>query len=235
MPPDAAADGYLIWGADRAIYGPVELPTLVTWIKDERVVADTWLFIERSNAWEQAARVPELQMFFHGGQPAGADESGTMTAGLSPGALRHVRLLAALNDGQLQRFLQAVEVQTVPAGTQVAKPGEPAQAMFLLVEGELRVRSKVDGVETNLGSLNAGEFFGEIALFDHGPRSAEVIAAQESTLLKLGAAGFEKLTQTAPDAAAPFLHALAKMFVSRIRAENKRYRDSICFIRPTGR
>jgi hypothetical protein len=54
-------------------------------------------------------------------------------------------------------------------------------------------------------------------------------------VLKLGAAELEKLTKTAPDLAAPFLHALAKTLVARIRAETKRYRDSICFIRPGGR
>jgi Cyclic nucleotide-binding domain len=176
MPPDAAAVGYLIWGVDRAIYGPVELPTLVEWIKDERIVADTWLFLERASSWEQAAHVPELQMFFHGSHSAGSDPAAATPGRLSPGGLRHIRLLAGLNDEQVDRLLQLVEVQSVPAGTQVAKLGEPAQAMFLLLEGELRVRAKVDGVETSLGNLNAGEFFGEIALFDQGPRSTDVIA-----------------------------------------------------------
>jgi hypothetical protein len=37
------AAGYKIWGADNVVYGPVELPTLVTWIQEERVLADTWV------------------------------------------------------------------------------------------------------------------------------------------------------------------------------------------------
>jgi len=35
---------YSIWAADNVVYGPVELPILIGWVKDERVLADTWVF-----------------------------------------------------------------------------------------------------------------------------------------------------------------------------------------------
>ena len=59
----ATAD-FIVWGVDQTPYGPVELPTLVSWIKDERVTADTWLFVGKTGDWQKAAQVPELQMFF---------------------------------------------------------------------------------------------------------------------------------------------------------------------------
>ena len=228
MPADATAVGYRIWGADHSVYGPVELPTLVEWIKDERVVADTWLYLARSDSWEQAARVPELRMFFNRKPAAGPSHA--PAAGTA--AYHHVRLLAGLNDEQVEKLFEFAELQTIPAGAQVAKQGDPAQAMFVLLEGELRVRAMVEGHETSLGNLNAGEFFGEMALFDHGPRSQDVFAVQDSTLLKLDGAKLEKLAHDAPELAAPILHSLAKALVARVRADNKRYRDSICFIRP---
>ena len=64
METNASGNRFVIWGIDRAAYGPVELPMLVDWIKDERVTADTWLFVERDEAWQKAAQIPELQMFF---------------------------------------------------------------------------------------------------------------------------------------------------------------------------
>jgi CRP-like cAMP-binding protein len=103
--------------------------------------------------------------------------------------------------------------------------------MYLVLEGELRVRMMVAGKETILVTLSAGEFFGEISLFDHGPRSADVVANQDSLLLKITATAFEKLRSEAPDLAAPFLYAIAKTLTARIRADNKRYRDSIAFAR----
>jgi CRP-like cAMP-binding protein len=236
--PDVPTVGYVIWGVDHAVYGPVELPVLVSWIRDERVLADTWLFVERNGCWEQAARIPELQMFFHKRSsvalPAGSGDT-SFLAPLQPGALRHVKVLACLNDEQLAEFLQFVEVQTVPAGTQLIRRGEPASAMYLVVEGELRYSLAVEGREATAGSLNAGEFFGEISLLDQGTRNADVVAVQDCTLLKISAVEFERMTAEKPGLVAPFLSSLMKSVACRVRAENRRYRDSVCFIQPANR
>jgi hypothetical protein len=236
MASDDSGVGYVIWGADHAAYGPVELPALVRCIREERIAFDTWIYLERSDCWEKAGHVPELQMFFHGGCPPPAEgASDPATAGqssgpLDPVSLRHIKILAGLNDDQLRSFLNATEVQTVLAGTRLAKQGEPGNAMFLLLEGELRVRGTVDGRETSFGSLTVGEFFGEISLFDQGPRCSEVIAGTDSTILRITAAELEKLAYEAPQIAAPFLLAVGKSLAMHIRADNKRYRDSISFI-----
>ncbi len=235
MPPDDSGVGYFIWGVDHAAYGPVELPTLVAWIKDERVIADTWIFVERSEGWEKAGHVPELQMLFHGSPLASGPDHATAptdsAAPLSPAALRHVRILGCLNDEQLERFLQFMETIAVPAGAQLARQGEPGNAMFLLLEGGLRARAMADGRETNLAVLNAGDFFGEMSLFEQGPRSADIVATADSTLLKISASELERLAYEAPDLAAPFLLSVGKCLASRVRADNKRYRDSISFVR----
>src|SRR3954468_13486535 len=55
---------FTVWGADLTAYGPVDLPALVSWVKDERVTADTWVFAATNGAWHRAADVPELQLFF---------------------------------------------------------------------------------------------------------------------------------------------------------------------------
>ena len=75
------------------------------------------------------------------------------------------------------------------------------------------------------------EFFGDISLFDHGPRSADVVANLNSTLLKISVEKFKNLTKEAPELATPFLTAVCKTLVARIRADNKRLRDSISFSR----
>ena len=105
--------------------------------------------------------------------------------------------------------------------------------MYLVLEGEVRVRLMIGGKETTLTTLNAGEFFGDISLFDHGPRSADVVANSESVLLKISAQAFQRLTNEAPDLATPFLLGICKTLTSRMRADNKRYRDTINFARPT--
>jgi CRP-like cAMP-binding protein len=99
--------------------------------------------------------------------------------------------------------------------------------MYLILEGELRVRQMSNGKETVLVTLHAGEFFGDISLFDHGPRSADVVANNPSVLLKVSTTNFQRLVQEAPELATPFLVAICKTLTARIRADNKRLRDAV--------
>src|ERR1700756_1551744 len=214
MPANDTAVGYVIWGADHAPYGPVELPTLVDWIKDERVVCDTWLYLERCDCWEKAAHVPELQMFFKRKAASPAD-AGLSGSALSPAALRHIKFLTALSDAQLEQFVQRMEVIELPQGRQLVRQGEPADSMYLVVEGQLRAHMSVGGTDVTVAMLGGGDFFGEASLFDQGPRSADVIASANSLLLRVPANEFEKFVHESPDLAAPFLFALAKTLILR--------------------
>lgn len=236
QPEGTSGAGYCIWAVDRAVYGPVELPTLISWVRDERVNADTWVYAEKSDSWQKAAQVPELQMFFKPKKsdttpPMGVNSAGGSTAFIKPGSLRRVKIMADFNDEQLEHFVQFMEVQQVRQWTEVVRQGDHGDAMYLVLEGELRVRLMIGGKETTLVTLNPGDFFGEIALFDHGPRSADVVANKDSTLLIISAGAFDKLMSAAPALASPFLFAISKTLTARIRADNKRYRDSIQFAR----
>jgi hypothetical protein len=216
---------FYIWGVDQSAYGPVELPTLISWIKDARVEADTWVFLERDVTWRRAADIPELQMFFRkkAGAPAVAPGS------ISAGSLRRVKILASLTDPQLERLAQLMELQRVKQWTVIVKQGDPGDAMYLILEGELRARLMTGGKETTLSTLGPGDFFGDMSLFDQGPRSADVVANVDSTVLKITASSFENLAKEAPDLAAPFLMSTAKTLAARIRADNKRLGDSVKF------
>jgi CRP/FNR family transcriptional regulator, cyclic AMP receptor protein len=228
MPSDDTAVGYTIWGSDYAAYGPVELPALIDWIKDERVTSDTWIFVECNHRWEKAAHLPELQMFFKRQAALSSDTCPSENL-VSPDILRRVKILSTLSDEQLARFVKIMDLKQVPQWTQIVKQGDHGDAMYLVLEGELRVRLLVEGRETTLATLGAGEFFGELSLFDQGPRAADVVSNYESTVLKISAADFEKLTYDAPDLIAPILFAIGKTLTARIRADNKRYHDSIAY------
>lgn len=228
---------FIIWGIDHAAYGPVELPTLVDWIKDERVTAETWIFSQRNHCWQQAAQIPELQLFFRsrGSSAPNAPKIGpgvsdtTAYQAVKPGSLRRIKIFAEFKDADLERFVQFMEVMRVPQWTQIVTQGDVGGAMYLVVEGELRVRLMINGKEKTLATLGIGEFFGEMSLFDDGPRSADVIANQDSLLMKISSDAFGKVTREAPELASPFLLAIGRTLTARIRADNKRYRDSVSF------
>src|ERR1700759_1111874 len=99
---------YFIWGIDDSPYGPVELPTLVNWIKDERGLANTWVFMRRDSSWQRAAEITELKMFFGKKRVRGEGETG-----LTPNSLRRIKILADLNDAQLSHLMDFLETQNV--------------------------------------------------------------------------------------------------------------------------
>ncbi len=214
------ADLYFIWGIDESAYGPVPLDMLVNWIKDERVLPDTWVFQRGQNSWRAARDIPELKMFFS--RTTTTATSGTTPPHMSPGALRRIKILAELSDTQLAHLADYLEKQRVTQWSVVVRQGEKGDAMYFILEGELRARVLAGERETILCTFGPGEIFGDMALFDHGPRSADVVANVDSTVVKLSAAQFERLTKEAPALAAPFLQATAKTLAARIRADNKR-------------
>lgn len=207
---------YYIWGIDNAPYGPVELSMLLGWIGEARVVADTWVFEMKSGSWGKAHQFPELRDCFTGGFDT------SHAPAISPTLLRRIKILSNLKDAQLAHLADFMEVQEVAQHTVVFTQGEVGDAMYLVLAGELRARSALTGTESVLATFGAGDFFGDMALFDNGPRSADVIANMNSTLLKISAINFYRLIREAPALATPFLQATARTLSSRIRADNKR-------------
>jgi CRP-like cAMP-binding protein len=231
MNAEPGSNLFHIWGLDDAAYGPVELPTLVNWIQDGRVLAETWIYAQRNTTWQRAADLPELRMFFGARPPEGTSGS---TPAFKPGALRRVKILASLTDEQLARFTQFMEIAKAPQWSTLVTQGEDGDAMYLILEGELRARLLVGGRESILATLGPGDFFGEISLFDHGLRSADIIANKDSFLLKISAAACQALANEAPDIATVFLLGVARTLAARIRADNRRFSQSVTFAQAAG-
>lgn len=215
------ANIYFVWGVDDAPYGPIELSTLTDWIRDERVVADTWIFSRNAGNWQQAVKLPELALQFAPAEIA-PELDRPLEKGIRPGTLRRIKILAELKDAQLAHLADFMEAQSVAERTVIFSQGDSSDAMYLVMSGELRARVINGGRETILATFGAGEFFGDMALLDHGPRSADVVANVNSTLLKISATSFDRLTREAPALATPFLQATARTMAARIRADNKR-------------
>lgn len=224
---------YRIWGADNIAYGPVEIPGLVTWVKQGKVKASTWVFREKDSTWFHASELPELQLLFKSKLPP-ASTAGGDTQGVKPGSLRRIKMLADIDEALLASILPYLEVTKVaPFGTVVTK-GEHGDAMFMVLEGEVRARVMIDGRETTLTTMGVGECFGELAIVDHEPRSTDVIANQPTVLIKVSTEALNKMFAEAPALAAPFIFALTKVITHRVRVLTKRYEDTIHFSRVAG-
>jgi CRP-like cAMP-binding protein len=215
-------NAFFIWGIDDSPYGPVVLPVLIDWVRDERVLADTWIFARIDGTWRRAAEIPELQEHFSQVIVPDSADASASTSDIKPGSLRRVKILSQLNDAQLDRLSEFMEVQKVPQCMAVVNQGDAGNGMYFILQGELRARVMVGDRETILATFGPGDFFGDMSLFDKGPRSADVIANADSIVLKMSDVAFDRLTREAPALATPFLQATARTLAARIRADNKR-------------
>ncbi len=221
---------YRVWGIDNVAYGPVELPTLVTWIRTGRVLQDSWVFSDASGGWKHAGEVSELKSLFKSKDSSGAPAAKALH-GITPGTLRRIRILADMDDRQLASFLDYMEVLKYLPNATVCQKGEQGDAMFLVLEGELRARVMIDNRESTLATMGVGECFGELAVIDESTRSADVISNSDSVVLKISAGALRNLFTEAPALAAPFLLGLSRTLAGRIRHLTKRFEDSVHFAR----
>ncbi len=229
-----AAVYYHVWGLDFVAYGPVELPTLVTWIRDQRVLPDSWVYRHDRSEWARASDMTEFKVLFKSKPGPGVATAATDLPGITPNALRRIKILAAMEERQIVSLLQYMEVVKLLTGAMLFKKGDHGDAMFMVLEGEVRARSIVGGKESTLATLGVGECVGELAIIDESPRSADVIVNRESVLLKISAGDLKKLFQEAPALAAPLLLAISKTVAARVRSTTKRYEDSVLFARTAG-
>ncbi|MCF7669896.1 MAG: cyclic nucleotide-binding domain-containing protein [Verrucomicrobia bacterium] len=233
---EKSKSGYMVWAVDNVVYGPAELPVLVQWVSEERITEDTWIYRVEKDSWIKAGDIGELESAFGKISDVSAESSQitpepSSDITLRPGMLRQIKIFAALDDEKLKFFLRYLEPQEIKQWSTIVKQNDPGDGMYMVLEGEVRVRIMVNGKESTLATLGVGDFFGEFCLCDHGPRSADVIANTDCLLLKLSASAFQDIVKKSPETATPFMHSLCKTLAARIRSDNKRFSQFMQFSR----
>jgi CRP-like cAMP-binding protein len=97
--------------------------------------------------------------------------------------------------------------------------------MYVILSGSACVTVKRGNGEIELARLSAGDFFGEVALVDDGPRSATVTATEACELLCITRTTLGVLAGLQPAAAIHLLAAIGRSLVARLRRGNKKYID----------
>jgi CRP/FNR family cyclic AMP-dependent transcriptional regulator len=120
-------------------------------------------------------------------------------------------LFRGLAPSSLDDLVRRLQVRTRPAGALLVSQDEPGDAVFLIAEGRVRVALfGENGRELTLSTLGKGDFFGEMALIDGRPRSANVVAVDATTLLVLTREAFLDHLRQHPQTAMNLLAELAR-------------------------
>ena len=141
--------------------------------------------------------------------------------------IRSLPLFHEFSAPELEAFSELVDCVSYKDGEIVVKQDEPGDSMFVIVEGTVKVVHRSANQQVELAILNAGDFFGEIALVDEGPRSANVIAVGDIRMLGISQATIRALAGVYPSASFKLLVAVGRVLVHRLRQGNKKYVDSL--------
>jgi CRP/FNR family cyclic AMP-dependent transcriptional regulator len=119
--------------------------------------------------------------------------------------LAKIPLLSGCSQRELQRVAKAADEVDVPEGSTIIEQDKLAREAFVIVSGTAEVRR--DGVKVAV--VGPGECVGEMALLDHQPRTASVIALEPMNLLVISSQAFTALLDDAPTMTRKLLQNLA--------------------------
>jgi CRP/FNR family transcriptional regulator, cyclic AMP receptor protein len=122
-----------------------------------------------------------------------------------------------LFEGMSSRHLRRIpaKARRFQPGEAIVRAGDPGSGFYMILDGEVRV----DPPEGRPVVLKAGDYFGEMALLDGAPRSADITALGEVTVMVIARAAFSKLLRSEPQIAQVLLRTLA----GRLRAAEKQF------------
>ena len=141
----------------------------------------------------RSAQVPTFRLVLEG--PAAADGIEPITV------LLRSSLFAGLPPQLAAALRRRVHRRTFPAGAYIAREGEPADSLFVIEHGLVRVsRTSQRGHELVLGLLTVGETLGELGVLDaSGTRTADAVAVEPTTCVTLSRHDLHTVIRSAPE------------------------------------
>ena len=119
--------------------------------------------------------------------------------------LRNVPLFSGLSAKELMSLSRLMDEIDLKPGTVIIREGNTGGEFFIVIEGTIDVKRK----GRRLARLGPGDYLGEIALIDHGPRTATAMVETEARLLVLASREFHSMLASDPRIENKILRTLA--------------------------
>ena len=138
--------------------------------------------------------------------------------------LRQAPMFAALDDAEATALRTKMHEVRLHRGEILFREGDAGDELYVVIDGKVKMgRTSTDGRENLLSVLGPGQMFGELSLFDPGPRSSTVTAVTDAALLALGQGQLMDWLTGRPEVARGLLLQLA----SRLRGLNDQVADLV--------
>jgi len=138
---------------------------------------------------------------------------------ISIALLKEIPIFSDLNEEEIKEIFNISSIKKFEKNDVVLLQHEPGDSLFILLQGKVKVvLFSKDGKEVILSTLSRGDYFGEMSLLDGKPRSASVIASEDSEFIILKREKFIKLIKNYPNIALKLL----SEFSRRLRTADKK-------------
>jgi CRP/FNR family transcriptional regulator/CRP/FNR family cyclic AMP-dependent transcriptional regulator len=138
--------------------------------------------------------------------------------------LANIPLFASVEPEALQVLQDRMQRRSFDRGESIFFKGDPGDTLYVIVSGEVKiVLASEEGQESILIVFKEGDFFGEMALFDAKPRSADAVTVRATTLLALRREDFEQFVREHPEVAFPIF----RWLTAKLRRTTDRLEDII--------
>jgi CRP-like cAMP-binding protein len=146
--------------------------------------------------------------------------------------LKKVEIFAGLKPEAIALISKVATEETHALGTKIFQHGDAGDKLYLILEGRVRISREVPGMgEEALAVLGPGQAFGEMALLDESPRSADARVHERCRVLAIPKDGFDDLLFMHKDLAYEVLWGMVRMLVGRLRETT----DKLTFLSVSGR
>ena len=145
--------------------------------------------------------------------------------------LRATEMFASLAEESLAAIAASGSPRELRRGDTLFSEGEDPDHIYIVTSGRIAIVNRsIDGRESVVALMETGDLFGEMSLFDGGPRSAGARALEPSGVIAIPNAPIRALYQEHPEE----LWGVVKLLVGRLRATDENLADSV-FLDVTGR
>lgn len=136
--------------------------------------------------------------------------------------LSDVEIFAPLSDEETQKLAEKCETKIFSPNEPIVRKGQEGKSMFVVHKGSVKIQIIEDGIPKTVNTLQEGEIFGEMGLFTGEPRSADVIAAEETKVLEIKHTAVKPLFKKNPNLAEALSQTIAERRAMLASANEKK-------------
>ena len=139
------------------------------------------------------------------------------------GRISNVPIFAPLSDEETTKLARASHIRVFAPNEPIVRKGQESGSMFIIHRGSVKVQIVENGIAKTINTLREGDIFGEMGLFTGEPRTANVVAAEETEVLEINNTAIKPLFEDNPDLVAELSKTIAerRAILAQKNEENK--------------